>query len=102
MPPLRKGSLRLLRKQEALSPEFERKGPKKIPSEWPQTLPTRSSFSTVRRERRAGLSHLRQTLNPGVPVLPWSASLDALGQWPVCHTGASPTEDPSLLFTKDA
>lgn len=58
---------------------------------------TRPSFSTACRERPLGLSHLRQTLNPGVPVLPCErASLDAIGQWPVSHAGASPTEDPSV------
>ena len=39
------------------------------------------------------LSHLRQTLNPEMPALPLSASLDASGQWPVCNAGASPTKD---------
>jgi hypothetical protein len=40
-------------------------------------IPTRPSFSTARRERSLNLSHLRQTLNPGMPVLPIPpASLD--------------------------
>lgn len=44
-----------------------------------------------------GFSHIRKTLNPGVPVLPFfPASLDAVGQWPVCCAGASPTEDPLM------
>jgi len=56
---------------------------------------TRPSFSTARRKRLCNLSHLRQTLNPGVPVLPYlRASCDALGQWLVCCADASPTEDP--------
>ena len=43
-----------------------------------QDILTRPSFSTARRERPSDLSHLRQTLNPGMPVLPFpSASLDA-------------------------
>jgi hypothetical protein len=47
------------------------------------------------RSHYAGISHLRQTLNPGVPVLPHlRASCDALGQWLVCRADASPTEDP--------
>ena len=40
------------------------------------------------------LSHLRKTLDPGVPVLPLPTSLEVGGQWPVCCAGASPTEDP--------
>jgi len=32
--------------------------------------PTGLSFSTAYRERSGDLSHLRKTLNPGVPVLP--------------------------------
>ncbi len=41
------------------------------------------------------LSHLRKTLNPGVPGLPFEqASFDASGQWPMCRADASPTEDP--------
>ena len=60
-----------------------------------QVVLTRPSFSTARRKRSSDLSHLRQTLNPGVPVLPhWRASCDALGQWLVCRADASPTEDP--------
>lgn len=58
-------------------------------------FPTRPSFSTAPRERLFHLSHLRKTLNPGVPVLPvMPASLDTVGQWLVCRAGASPTEDP--------
>jgi hypothetical protein len=33
-------------------------------------FPTGLSFSTAHRERFGNLSHLRKTLNPGVPVLP--------------------------------
>lgn len=33
-------------------------------------FPARSSFSTVNRKRRHRLSHLGQTLNPRMPVLP--------------------------------
>lgn len=48
-----------------------------------------------RTVRGVSLSHLRQTLNPGVPVLPvLPASFEAVGQWPVCYAGASLTEDP--------
>jgi hypothetical protein len=62
---------------------------------------TRPSFSTARRERLCNLSHLRQTLNPGVPVLPYlRASCDALGQWLVCRADASPTEDPDAASLK--
>src|SRR5579872_4157185 len=56
--------------------------------------PTGPSFSTARRERSEDLSHIRETLNPGVPGPPCLASLDASGQWPVCRADASPTEDP--------
>jgi hypothetical protein len=38
------------------------------------------------------LSHLKKTLDTGVPVLPVSASLEADGQWRMCCAGASPTE----------
>jgi hypothetical protein len=42
-----------------------------------------------------GLSHVRKTLNPGIPVLPvLPTSLDVVGQWLMCCAGASPTEDP--------
>ena len=45
------------------------------------------------------LSHVRKTLNPGVPVLPFlPASFEAVGQWPVCYAGASQTEDPCCFF----
>jgi hypothetical protein len=40
------------------------------------------------------LSHVRKTLEPGIPVLPNEASLDAAGQWLLCCAGASPTEGP--------
>jgi hypothetical protein len=40
------------------------------------------------------LSHVRQTLESGVPAPPRSASLDAAGQWLVCGAGTSPTEIP--------
>jgi hypothetical protein len=40
------------------------------------------------------LSHVRETLESGVPVLPKEASLDAAGQWLLCCAGASPTEGP--------
>lgn len=40
------------------------------------------------------LSHVRKTLDPGIPVLPNEASLDAAGQWLLCCAGASPTEGP--------
>jgi hypothetical protein len=33
-------------------------------------FPTGPSFSTARRERSEDLSHLRETLNPGVSGLP--------------------------------
>jgi len=56
--------------------------------------PTGPSFSTARRERSSDLSHIRETLNPGVPGIPCVASLDASGQWLVCRADASPTEDP--------
>ncbi len=48
-------------------------------------IPTRPSFSTARRKiPPLGISHVRQTLNPGVPVLPLSpASLDA--GWAVAY-----------------
>ena len=62
---------------------------------------TRPSFSTARRKRLCNLSHIRQTLNPGVPVLPYvRASCDALGQWLVCRADASPTEDPDAASLK--
>lgn len=61
--------------------------------------PTGLSFSTARRKRSRrkssyDLSHIRKTLNPGVPGLPCRTSFDAEGQWPVCRADASPTEDP--------
>src|SRR5579864_142648 len=62
-------------------------------------FPTRPSFSTAHRERSCDLSHIRKTLNPGVPVLPLRpASFEAVGQWLVCCAGASPTEDPCTTF----
>jgi len=39
---------------------------------------TRPSFSTARREPDLSGSHLRQTLNPGVPVLPTTKPLSML------------------------
>jgi hypothetical protein len=61
------------------------------------TFPTRSSFGTAYRERPNGLSHIEQTLKPGVLGQPVRrASLEASGQWPVCFAGASPTEDLSF------
>ena len=65
-------------------------------------LPTRTSFSTAHRQRPKGLSHLGQTLQPGVPGLPQPASLEGAGQWPVCHADASPTEDPASLVSPPA
>jgi len=56
--------------------------------------PTGPSFSTARRKRSHDLSHVRETLNPGVPGRPWRTSFDAGGQWLVCRADASPTEDP--------
>ena len=56
--------------------------------------PTGLSFSTARRKRSEDLSHVRKTLNPGVPGLPCRTSFDAEGQWPVCRADASPAEDP--------
>jgi hypothetical protein len=56
--------------------------------------PTGPSFSTARRERPEDLSHLRETLNPGVSGLPYRTSFDAGGQWHICRADASPTEDP--------
>ena len=61
--------------------------------------PTGLSFSTARRERsrpncNGDLSHLRKTLNPGIPGLPCRTSFDAEGQWLMCRADASPTEDP--------
>ena len=43
-----------------------------------------------------GLSHVRQTLESGVPAPPRSTSLDAAGQWLVCGAGTSPTEIPRI------
>ena len=59
-------------------------------------------FSTARRKIPLhGISHVRQTLNPGVSVLPYlRASCDALGQWLVCRADASPTEDPDAAPRK--
>ena len=57
-------------------------------------FPTGPSFSTARRERSEDLSHLRETLNPGVSGLPCRTSFDAGGQWLICRADASPTEDP--------
>jgi hypothetical protein len=37
----------------------------------PISFPTRPSFSTAHRKRPINLSHLRKTLKPGVPVLPF-------------------------------
>lgn len=63
-------------------------------------VPTRLSFGTAHRKRPKGLSHVKQTLMSGVPVIPaYRASLDAAGQWPVCRTGTSPTEEPIHLMT---
>ena len=63
-----------------------------------RAFPTRSSFGTAYRERLNGLSHIEQTLNPGVLGQPVrGTSLEASGQWPLCFAGASPTEDP-LFF----
>jgi len=62
-------------------------------------FPTRSSFGTAYRERPNGLSHIEQTLMPGVLGQPVRrTSLEASGQWPVCFAGASPTGDPSGPF----
>src|SRR5579872_3879438 len=59
------------------------------------SFPTRPSFSTAHRKGSDDPSHVRKTLSPGVPVLPLlPESFDAVGQWPVCCAGASPTEDP--------
>ncbi len=61
------------------------------------TFPTRSSFGTAYRKRPNGLSHIEQTLKPGVLGQPLGrTSFEVSGQWPVCFAGASPTEDPSL------
>ncbi len=61
--------------------------------------PTRSSFGTAYRKRRFHLSHIEQTLKPGVLGQPVrKTSFEVSGQWPVCFAGASPTEDP--LFPK--
>jgi len=63
------------------------------------TFPTRPSFSTAHRKRSEDLSHVRKTLNPGVPVLPLrQTSFEVVGQWPVCRAGASPTEEPCVLL----
>jgi hypothetical protein len=58
--------------------------------------PTRPSFSTAPRERfmQPNLSHVRKTLESGIPVLPCATSLDVVGQWLLCCAGASPTESP--------
>jgi hypothetical protein len=42
----------------------------------------------------ANLSHVRKTLESGIPVPPSATSLDDVGQWPLCCAGASPTEGP--------
>ena len=68
--------------------------PHKIPA-----FPTRSSFGTAYRERPDGLSHIEQTLKPGMLGQPVRiTSLEASGQWPMCSAGASPTEDPSFYI----
>ena len=46
-------------------------------------------------EIRSNLSHIRKTLESGIPVLPSATSLDVVGQWLLCCAGASPTEGPS-------
>lgn len=62
-------------------------------------FPTRPSFSTAHRKRSYDLSHIRETLSPGVPVVPLRpVSFETVGQWLVCCVGASPTEDSMHCF----
>lgn len=45
-------------------------------------------------EIRSNLSHVRKTLESGIPVPPSATSLDVVEQWLLCCAGASPTEGP--------
>jgi hypothetical protein len=45
-------------------------------------------------EIRSNLSHVRKTLESGIPVPPSAPSLDVVGQWLLCCAGASPSEGP--------
>src|SRR5580693_79459 len=51
-------------------------------------------------EIRSNLSHVRKTLESGIPVLPSATSLDVVGQWLLCCAGASPTEGPCTSDTR--
>ena len=46
-------------------------------------FPTRPSFSTAHRKRSFGLSHIRKTLSPGVPVVPLTSFFGS--RWAVAY-----------------
>ncbi len=52
-------------------------------------------------EIRLNLSHVRKTLESGIPVPPSATSLDVVGQWLLCCAGDSPTEGPGTAERRE-